>query len=140
VLVNSNPTTIMTDPDLAHRTYIGPMTPPLVEGIITSERPDALLPTMGGQTALNLAVSLADSGALDRLGVRLIGASLRPSAWTRTASSSSRPWTASGSRHRPQASGPPLRSASTSPRTSVSSLSSFHSEKERGSGQISGGR
>ncbi|XP_051224638.1 carbamoyl phosphate synthase arginine-specific large chain, chloroplastic [Lolium perenne] len=76
VLVNSNPATIMTDPDLAHRTYIGPMTPPLVEGIIASERPDALLPTMGGQTALNLAVSLAESGALDRLGVRLIGASL----------------------------------------------------------------
>ncbi|KAG8044967.1 hypothetical protein GUJ93_ZPchr0008g11720 [Zizania palustris] len=76
VLVNSNPATIMTDPDLAHRTYIGPMTPPLVERIIAAERPDALLPTMGGQTALNLAVSLADSGALDRLGVRLIGASL----------------------------------------------------------------
>ncbi|KQK08367.1 carbamoyl-phosphate synthase large chain, chloroplastic [Brachypodium distachyon] len=76
VLVNSNPATIMTDPDLAHRTYIGPMTPPLVEGIIAQERPDALLPTMGGQTALNLAVSLAESGALDRLGVRLIGASL----------------------------------------------------------------
>ncbi|XP_047054184.1 carbamoyl-phosphate synthase large chain, chloroplastic [Lolium rigidum] len=76
VLVNSNPATIMTDPDLAHRTYIGPMTPPLVEGIIANERPDALLPTMGGQTALNLAVSLAESGALDRLGVRLIGASL----------------------------------------------------------------
>jgi len=66
----------MTDPELAHRTYIGPMTPPLVEGIIANERPDALLPTMGGQTALNLAVSLAESGALDRLGVRLIGASL----------------------------------------------------------------
>ncbi|TKW15074.1 hypothetical protein SEVIR_5G207600v4 [Setaria viridis] len=76
VLINSNPATIMTDPDLAHRTYIGPMTPPLVERIIEAERPDALLPTMGGQTALNLAVSLAESGALDRLGVRLIGASL----------------------------------------------------------------
>jgi carbamoyl-phosphate synthase large subunit len=77
VLINSNPATIMTDPDLAHRTYVGPMTPPLVERIIATERPDALLPTMGGQTALNLAVSLADSGALDRLGVRLIGASLQ---------------------------------------------------------------
>ena len=76
VLINSNPATIMTDPGLAHRTYIGPMTPPLVERIIAAERPDALLPTMGGQTALNLAVSLAESGALDRLGVRLIGASL----------------------------------------------------------------
>jgi carbamoyl-phosphate synthase large subunit len=76
VLVNSNPATIMTDPDLAHRTYVGPMTPPLDERIIANERPDALLPTMGGQTALNHAVSLADSGVLDRLGVRLIGASL----------------------------------------------------------------
>ncbi|KAF8701982.1 hypothetical protein HU200_033316 [Digitaria exilis] len=76
VLVNSNPATIMTDPGLSHRTYIGPMTPPLVERIIAAERPDALLPTMGGQTALNLAVSLAESGALGRLGVRLIGASL----------------------------------------------------------------
>ncbi|KAK8454800.1 hypothetical protein SEVIR_4G036402v4 [Setaria viridis] len=66
----------MADPGLAHRTYIGPMTPPLVERIIAAERPDALLPTMGGQTALNLAVSLAESGALDRLGVGLIGASL----------------------------------------------------------------
>ncbi|XP_062184727.1 carbamoyl-phosphate synthase large chain, chloroplastic-like [Phragmites australis] len=62
----------MTDPDLAYRTYIGPMTPRLVERIIASVCPDALLPTMGGQTAL----ILADSGALDRLGVRLIGASL----------------------------------------------------------------
>ncbi|RCV20215.1 hypothetical protein SETIT_4G038300v2, partial [Setaria italica] len=72
VLVNSNPATIMADPGLANRTYIGPMTPPLVERIIAAERPDALLPTMGGQTALNLA----ESGAFDRLGVRLIGASL----------------------------------------------------------------
>lgn len=76
VLVNSNPATIMTDPDLAHRTYVGPMTPDLVEQVIAEERPDALLPTMGGQTALNLAVALSDSGALDRHGVRLIGASL----------------------------------------------------------------
>ncbi|GAV73629.1 CPSase_L_chain domain-containing protein/MGS domain-containing protein/CPSase_L_D2 domain-containing protein/CPSase_L_D3 domain-containing protein [Cephalotus follicularis] len=76
VLINSNPATIMTDPDLADRTYITPMTPELVEQVIHQERPDALLPTMGGQTALNLAVALAQSGALDRYGVELIGAKL----------------------------------------------------------------
>ncbi|XP_008775915.2 carbamoyl-phosphate synthase large chain, chloroplastic-like [Phoenix dactylifera] len=76
VLVNSNPATIMTDPGLAHRTYVGPMTPELVEQVLDAERPDALLPTMGGQTALNLAVSLADSGALAYRGVELIGAKL----------------------------------------------------------------
>ncbi|KAM7277540.1 hypothetical protein ACFE04_004674 [Oxalis oulophora] len=76
VLINSNPATIMTDPDLADRTYITPMTPELVEQVIAQERPDALLPTMGGQTALNLAVALAESGALDKYGVELIGAKL----------------------------------------------------------------
>ena len=76
VLVNSNPATIMTDPELADRTYVEPLTPAVVEAIIARERPDALLPTVGGQTALNLAVALAKSGALDRHGVRLIGASL----------------------------------------------------------------
>ncbi|KAJ4972142.1 hypothetical protein NE237_005241 [Protea cynaroides] len=76
VLINSNPATIMTDPDLADRTYITPMTPELVEQVLEKERPDALLPTMGGQTALNLAVALAESGALERYGVELIGAKL----------------------------------------------------------------
>lgn len=76
VLVNSNPATIMTDPELADRTYITPMTPELVEQILEKERPDALLPTMGGQTALNLAVALAESGALERYGIELIGAKL----------------------------------------------------------------
>ncbi|XP_058078019.1 carbamoyl-phosphate synthase large chain, chloroplastic [Magnolia sinica] len=76
VLINSNPATIMTDPDLAHQTYIAPMTPELVEQVLEKERPDALLPTMGGQTALNLAVALAESGALERYGVELIGAKL----------------------------------------------------------------
>ncbi|KAL9262722.1 Carbamoyl phosphate synthase arginine-specific large chain, chloroplastic-like protein [Drosera capensis] len=76
VLVNSNPATIMTDPDLADRTYITPMTAKLVEQILEKERPDALLPTMGGQTALNLAVELAESGALERYGIELIGAKL----------------------------------------------------------------
>ena len=74
VLVNSNPATIMTDPDLADATYIEPITPEIVEKIIARERPDALLPTMGGQTALNIAMALAKSGALARWGVKLIGA------------------------------------------------------------------
>ncbi|MFK8185975.1 MAG: carbamoyl-phosphate synthase large subunit [Phormidesmis sp.] len=76
VLVNSNPATIMTDPEIADRTYIEPLTAPLLEQIIEKEKPDALLPTMGGQTALNLAVELAKSGALDKHGVELIGAKL----------------------------------------------------------------
>lgn len=76
VLVNSNPATIMTDPETADRTYIEPLTPELVEQIIAQERPDALLPTMGGQTALNLAVALAKNGVLDKYGVELIGAKL----------------------------------------------------------------
>jgi carbamoyl-phosphate synthase large subunit len=77
VLVNSNPATIMTDPDLADRTYIEPITPEWVERIIDKERPDAMLPTMGGQTALNVALELYDSGVLDRYGVKLIGADAR---------------------------------------------------------------
>jgi carbamoyl-phosphate synthase large subunit len=75
VLVNSNPATIMTDPGLADATYIEPITPEMVTKIIERERPDALLPTMGGQTALNVAMKLADAGVLERHGVRLIGAS-----------------------------------------------------------------
>jgi carbamoyl-phosphate synthase large subunit len=74
ILVNSNPATIMTDPGLADATYIEPITPEVVEKIITHEKPDALLPTMGGQTALNTAMQLAASGALERHGVELIGA------------------------------------------------------------------
>jgi carbamoyl-phosphate synthase large subunit len=76
VLVNNNPATIMTDPDLADRTYLEPLTPEIVEKIIRREHPQALLPTMGGQTALNLAVTLAESGVLERYGVELIGAKL----------------------------------------------------------------
>ncbi|MGZ8630727.1 MAG: carbamoyl-phosphate synthase large subunit [Actinomycetota bacterium] len=75
-LVNSNPATIMTDPGFADRTYIEPLTPASVRSICERERPDALLPTLGGQTALNVAVALAESGDLDRLGITLIGASL----------------------------------------------------------------
>ncbi len=76
VLVNSNPATIMTDPETADRTYIEPLTPEIVEKVIAKERPDALLPTMGGQTALNLAVALAKNGVLEKYGVELIGAKL----------------------------------------------------------------
>ncbi|WP_094510380.1 carbamoyl-phosphate synthase large subunit [Synechococcus sp. MW101C3] len=76
VLINSNPASIMTDPEMADRTYIEPLTPEVVARVIAIERPDALLPTMGGQTALNLAVALAEDGTLERYGVELIGANL----------------------------------------------------------------
>nr|WP_180218006.1 carbamoyl-phosphate synthase large subunit [Streptomyces albus] len=78
ILVNSNPATIMTDPEIADATYVEPITPDFVEKIIAKERPDALLPTLGGQTALNTAISLHESGVLDKHGVELIGA--RPEA------------------------------------------------------------
>jgi carbamoyl-phosphate synthase large subunit len=77
ILVNSNPATIMTDPEFADRTYVEPVTPEIVEMIIERERPDALLPTMGGQTALNVAMALAERGVLERYGVELIGADAR---------------------------------------------------------------
>src|SRR5437867_2298324 len=77
ILVNSNPATIMTDPEIADRTYIEPVTAEFVELIIEKERPDALLPTMGGQSALNISMALSESGALERFGVELIGASAR---------------------------------------------------------------
>ena len=77
VLVNSNPATIMTDPELANRTYIEPLTKEYLEEILIKERPDALLPTVGGQTALNLAVELAEGGILEKHKVEMIGASLR---------------------------------------------------------------
>ncbi|MGH7369702.1 MAG: carbamoyl-phosphate synthase large subunit [Candidatus Methylomirabilaceae bacterium] len=76
ILVNSNPATIMTDPDMADRTYMEPLTVPFLEQIIARETPDALLPTLGGQTGLNLAVDLAEAGVLERYGVELIGAKL----------------------------------------------------------------
>src|SRR6201991_4410591 len=74
ILVNSNPATIMTDPELADRTYVEPITPGFVEKIIEIEKPDAILPTMGGQTALNCALALAKSGVLAKHKVELIGA------------------------------------------------------------------
>src|SRR5438128_536359 len=77
VLVNSNPATIMTDPELADRTYIEPVTPEWVERVIEREKPDALLPTMGGQTALNVAMALHNNGVLKKHNVELIGANAR---------------------------------------------------------------
>src|SRR5450432_2458821 len=76
ILVNSNPATIMTDPDLATRTYVEPLSRLYLEEIIAKERPDALLSTVGGQTALNLSVELAEAGVLERYGVELIGAKI----------------------------------------------------------------
>ncbi|MFP6598262.1 MAG: carbamoyl phosphate synthase large subunit, partial [Candidatus Hydrogenedentota bacterium] len=76
ILVNSNPATIMTDPDTADRTYIEPLTVEILAQIIERERPDAILPTVGGQTALNLAVDAAKAGVLDKFGCELIGAKL----------------------------------------------------------------
>src|SRR5881397_938181 len=77
VLVNSNPATIMTDPELADRTYIEPLTAESIAAIIDRERPDALLPTVGGQTGLNVSVELARAGVLDHYGVEMIGAKLQ---------------------------------------------------------------
>ncbi len=77
ILVNSNPASIMTDPETANRTYIEPLTASVVEQIIEIEKPDALLPTMGGQTALNISVELAESGALEKYNIELIGADLK---------------------------------------------------------------
>src|SRR5580765_6586544 len=76
ILVNSNPATIMTDPEMADRTYVEPLTVDMVEAIIAKERPDAVLPTVGGQTALNLAVALAERGVLEKYNVKLIGAQI----------------------------------------------------------------
>jgi len=76
VLINSNPATIMTDPEFADRTYIEPITVPMLEKIIELEQPDALLPTIGGQTGLNVSLALAEGGVLDRHGVQLIGAGI----------------------------------------------------------------
>ena len=76
ILVNSNPATIMTDPEFADATYVEPITPEFVEKVIAKERPDALLATLGGQTALNTAIALAHDGTLEKYGVELIGASI----------------------------------------------------------------
>ena len=73
ILVNSNPATIMTDPEVADKTYIEPLVPEILESVVARERPDALLPTLGGQTGLNLAMALFESGVLERYGVEMIG-------------------------------------------------------------------
>ncbi len=80
ILANSNPATIMTDPDFADATYVEPLVPEVIERILDAERPDAVLPTLGGQTALNLAMDLHESGALERRGIELIGAKAGPIA------------------------------------------------------------
>ena len=77
ILINSNPASIMTDPEIANKTYIEPLTPEIVSQIIIKEKPDAILPTMGGQTALNLAVKLSESDFLKNNNVELIGADLK---------------------------------------------------------------
>ena len=77
VLVNSNPATVMTDARLAHRSYVEPLTLATVTAVLERERPEALIPTLGGQTALNLAIELEETGVLERLGVRLLGAEVR---------------------------------------------------------------
>ena len=77
ILINSNPATIMTDPDIADVTYIEPLTTDALEAIIARERPDAMLPTVGGQTGLNLAVQLSENGVLEKYQVKLLGASLK---------------------------------------------------------------
>ena len=84
ILVNSNPATIMTDPDMADATYVEPITPDVVAAIIEKERPDAVLPTMGGQTGLNTSLALADMGVLEKFGVELIGANAHATTSTRT--------------------------------------------------------
>ena len=82
VLINSNPASIMTDPEVANKTYIEPLTPEIVSQIILREKPDAILPTMGGQTALNLAVKLSESDFLKQNNIELIGADLRAVSYT----------------------------------------------------------
>ena len=76
ILINSNPATIMTDPDFADATYVEPITPEVIEAIIEKEKPDAILPTLGGQTALNAAMALYERGSLAKYGVELIGANV----------------------------------------------------------------
>jgi len=77
VLINSNPATIMTDPEIADATYIEPLTPEALEAIIAQEKPNAMLPTVGGQTGLNLALALSENGVLEKYGVQLIGANIK---------------------------------------------------------------
>ena len=108
ILVNSNPATIMTDPELADATYIEPITPEVVAKIIAKERPDALLPTMGGQTALNTALSLRRMGVLERYDVEMIGADAHAIDKAEDRALSARRWQRSGSKPRARCSPTPL--------------------------------
>ena len=92
ILINSNPATIMTDPDTADAVYIEPITPEIVTKIIAKEKPDVMLPTMGGQTALNIAIALSNNGTLKKYNVELIGANLKAikKVWTRYAQETTR--------------------------------------------------
>ena len=96
VLINSNPATIMTDPEWADRTYLEPLDLEGVRAVLERERPDALLPTLGGQTALNLASQLFEEGVLDELGIELIGASYEAIQCAEDRERSPRPWPRSG--------------------------------------------
>ena len=107
ILVNSNPATIMTDPELADATYIEPITPEVVAKIIAKERPDALLPTMGGQTALNTALSLRRMGVLERYNVEMIGADAHAIDKAEDRACSARRWQRSGSKRRARCSPTP---------------------------------
>ena len=98
VLVNSNPATIMTDPGMADVTYIEPLNLSAMAKIVEKERPDALLPNLGGQSGLNLSSELASSGVLDKFGVKVIGVEVDAIQGARTAPSSRKPWTAWASR------------------------------------------
>ncbi len=96
VLINSNPATIMTDKHIADKVYIEPLTVKIIKKIILKEKPDSVLPTLGGQAALNLAMELAESGFLEAHGVSLIGTTPRRSARRRTGSFSRKPWKSIG--------------------------------------------
>ena len=112
ILVNSNPATIMTDPELADATYVEPITPAFVEKVIAKERPDACLPTLGGQTGLNTAVELAKSGVLERYGVELIGCDVDViERGDGPANSSTSAWPTSASRSRGPATPTPVEDA-----------------------------
>ena len=119
VLVNSNPATIMTDKDIADHVYIEPMNLPSITQVIEKERPDALLPNMGGQTGLNLAMALYENGTLEKYGVRLLGTSPPPSTRRRTARASRTAWSPSVSPASPPRWSTPWRMPSPSPTRSA---------------------
>ena len=119
VLVNSNPATIMTDKDIADHVYIEPLNLASVEQVIAKERPDSILPTLGGQTGLNLAMNLHEQGILEKYGVRLLGTSPPPSTRRRTARASRTAWSPSASPASPPRWSTPWRMPSPSPTRSA---------------------